>query len=160
MAPAAQPATSHSTSAHYTDMPDETPAAAEDADGHQSLSRANCLSPTCCIPAKACLKLDLHKQEQVVSHDADPPGPSMTEVSPIASFPTTNQPVMDIQLKEMLLTLHNSCHADIHTLMKQFTREIYSLGDRVPTIKESMGEMTTTINDLVEANDKNIEEHA
>lgn len=67
---------------------------------------------------------------------------------------------MDIQLKEMLLTLHNSCHADIHTLMKQFTREIYSLGDRVPTIKESMGEMTTTINDLVEANDKNIEEHA
>lgn len=60
----------------------------------------------------------------------------------------------------MLLTLHNSLHADIITLTRQFTREVHSLGDRVHTLEESIGEMTTTINDLVEALDENIEEHA
>lgn len=65
---------------------------------------------------------------------------------------------MGTLLKEMLLS--HSLHADIVSLTKQFSSEAHSLEDRVHTIEESMGEITTTINDLVEAHDKNMEEHA
>lgn len=83
---------------------------------------------------------------------------SLPEQSPIASFPTSNQPVMDTLLKEMLLLIHNSLHADILNPAKHISNEVHALGDRVHCIEESMGEMTTTINDLVDAHDKGVEE--
>lgn len=65
---------------------------------------------------------------------------------------------MNTLLNEMLLSLYYSMHADILALNKQFSSEVCSMVDRVPNIGESLGEMTTTIEDLIEAHDECFEE--
>lgn len=66
---------------------------------------------------------------------------------------------MDTLLKYMLLSLHNSLRANFVKVSKQFASEILSLGNQVKHIENSMEEITTTVNYLVEANDDAMEEH-
>lgn len=70
----------------------------------------------------------------------------------IAGFPTTNHPVLDTTLKDMLTSLQCSIHADIFSIVKHFKSELTDLGDRVTNIESEIGEITTSFNDMVDAN--------
>lgn len=54
------------------------------------------------------LDSDLHDPEMSPLFDLTPI--QSTQASPIASFPTSNQPVLDTTMKEMLISLHSSLH--------------------------------------------------
>lgn len=78
--------------------------------------------------------------------------------SPIASFPTSNQPVLYIHLKEMLLTLHRSLHTDFTNLTHKFSAELSTMGDRVDQVENATTDIITTVKDLTDANEENEEE--
>lgn len=96
-----------------------------------------------------------HRGESWVS----PPTNAQHELqSPIASLPTFNQPVLDTQLKEMLLMLHRSLHADFTNLTHKFSAELSMMGDRVNQVEDAITDITTTFNDLIAVNDDNKDE--
>lgn len=67
------------------------------------------------------------------------------------AFPTTGQPVIGSDLKEMLLTLKSAIQHDMHEFMQNSKREIDRMGERVEYIEEKMGDFTEAHNDLVDA---------
>lgn len=71
----------------------------------------------------------------------------------IDQFPTNNQPVLDIVLKEMLVSLRSSLHSDMISCVHKFDTELQSVTSRVSHIENKMGEYAATISDLVEANE-------
>ncbi|XP_077341365.1 vomeronasal type-2 receptor 26-like [Lithobates pipiens] len=147
-----------SASSPYTDMPDAIPLPTDGAERHSPpLGEEDPPSPSCCSPVKTRQKLD-YTSSEVSQNPTAFLGPDRPELSSIAAFPTANQLILDTQLKEILMTLHNSLHNDLCTLTKQFSREFHALGDRVNNIEQSMGDMTSTINELVDAHDENVED--
>lgn len=93
--------------------------------------------------------------------DTDPPGHEASPVferipvhpSPIATFPSANQPVLETTMKEMLISLQSSLYNDISSMFNKFSSQMHYMGQRVYHIKKQMGEMTETVNDLVDAHD-------
>lgn len=77
----------------------------------------------------------------------------------IASFPTSNQPIMDATMKDMLLSLRDTIHADILHITRQFKEEMHAVRSRVEHIENKMDEFVHTINDLVDAHDEHMDEH-
>lgn len=76
----------------------------------------------------------------------------------ITDFPTLNQPVMDTTLKDMLVSLRSSLHADIMSITQQFKSEVSAVANRVSHIEIKMGEFASTFNDMVDAyNDRDDE---
>lgn len=69
----------------------------------------------------------------------------------IAAYPTTNQPVLDTTLRDMLLTLQTSIHFNISKMMHHITSEMTCMGERVTIIENKMGEVTSSFNTLVDA---------
>lgn len=69
----------------------------------------------------------------------------------IADFPTSNQPVMDSVLKDMLVSLRTAIHTDMVQLMNQCISEVNVVSERVSHIENKMGEFTDTFNDMVDA---------
>lgn len=79
----------------------------------------------------------------------------------IIDFPTQNQPVMDTTLKDMLVSLRSTLHADMLAFTQQFKTEVAAVDSRVTHIESKMGEFTSTFNDLVDAhNERDDEIHA
>lgn len=70
-------------------------------------------------------------------------------------FPTTNQPVLDTTLKDMLVSLRSSLHADMLSCVHKFVVELRKTLSRVDCIETKMEELATTINDLVNTHDNN-----
>lgn len=58
-------------------------------------------------------------------------------LDPIASFPTSGQPISDTMLKDMLLS---QCQADVQ-----------AMGERINHIDSAMGEYSVSFNKLVDA---------
>ena len=71
----------------------------------------------------------------------------------IATFPTSNQPVMDTVLRDMLVTLRSSIQADMINCMHKVSGELREVEGRVEHIETKMGEYASTINSLVDANE-------
>lgn len=76
----------------------------------------------------------------------------------IEVFPTSNQPVLDTVLKEMVVSLRSSLHSDMVSCMHKFSKDLISVSERVSHVENKMGEYAVTINDLVDANDERDEE--
>lgn len=72
----------------------------------------------------------------------DPAG-HITQV-PIAAFPTSDRPVSDTVLKEMLLSLKASLHADMTVGINHCQREVQALSSRVDHIEQRMGDFTSS----------------
>lgn len=85
--------------------------------------------------------------------------PLLPSASPIATFPTTNQPVVDTTLKDMLTTLHSSLHTDISSMLSAFKSEMIHVHNRMDRIEHQMSAMTVTVNDLVDVHDHTRDEH-
>lgn len=79
---------------------------------------------------------------------------------PIAAFPTSDRPVSDTVLKEMLLSLKASLHADMTAGINHCQREVQALGSRVDHIEKRMGEFTSSFNTMVDAHGNHDEEIA
>lgn len=94
-----------------------------------------------------------------VSHPSINPGSIIAQSDAISLFPTTNQPVLDTTLKEMLLSLRSIIQSDMIPLVQQFKQYISSLGNRVEHMEVKMGDYADTINDLVDAHAAQSEEH-
>lgn len=81
-----------------------------------------------------------------LDHDVPDPKVSLNEphqaaniqsLSPIAAFPTSNQPVLDTLLKDMLISLNTTSQAEFSNIAKQFTAEVHLLGSRVHRIENA-----------------------
>lgn len=77
---------------------------------------------------------------------------------PIAAFPTSDRPVSDTVLKEMLLSLKLSLQADMTARINNCQREVQAIGGRVDHIEQKMGEYTSSFNTLVDAHNTQSEE--
>lgn len=111
----------------------------------------------CASPEKTHMRPDEGLQDDEVSH-AVTGTLSLNSLHPsIASYPVSNQPVMDTLLKDMLLSLQSSLHADLAALTHKFSSEIHRLGEKVNHIENSLGKINVTVNDLVDAHDDNLE---
>lgn len=67
------------------------------------------------------------------------------------AFPTTGQPITDITMKDMLLTLRGALQKDMAAFMRSTQREINALGDRVDLTEHRMDDFTGAYNGLVDA---------
>lgn len=63
----------------------------------------------------------------------------------------TNQPVSDSTLKDMLVSLRSSLHADRIECMRGFKTDINELGERVDHVEHKMGDFASSFNSLVDA---------
>lgn len=86
-----------------------------------------------------------------VSNNECPENLGLNLQSSIAAFPTSEQPVLDTTMKDMLLSLQSSLMINFSTLIHKFTSEIQGVGERVQYIEHKMDECTTTVNDLIDA---------
>lgn len=146
------------TSHHYSDLPEDSPPD-DSAPSTALIPPSPTTESPSSSPAKSRQKLS--HTEPVMSAAADSlltqaytPAPS-----PIANIQTSNQPVMDTLLKEMLLTLHTSLQTELTSFARQLTTEVNILGSRVNQVENAIGDMTLTVNDLVDAHEENLTEN-
>lgn len=130
-ATALAPASSSLLTGHYMDLLDDQLGAEECQGEGSSPNSPSSPSQLCASPAKARLRLDDSLKETEVSHAVPEPTLHTPHLFSIASFPTSNQPVMDTLLKEMFSSLQNFLHTDFATLTHKFSSELNSLGERV-----------------------------
>lgn len=102
-------------------------------------------------PAKSKPKLDhTEEDDEAVSLHSSQDDTRELQDS-ITDFPTANTPIMDTTLKDMLISLRSTLHADIQSLTRQFKSEISSVNKRISHVETKMGEFACTFNDLVDA---------
>lgn len=65
---------------------------------------------------------------------------------PILEFPTKKQPLMDTILKDMLVSLRSTIHADIMSLTSHFKPEFKEVNGRVTYIENTIGEFADMVN--------------
>lgn len=70
---------------------------------------------------------------------------------PIGAYPTSDRPVLDTVLKEMLLFLKASLHSYLTAGINRCQGEVQALGGRVDHMEQKMGEYTSSFNTVVEA---------
>lgn len=115
-------------------------------------------TPNSGSPEKARLRLDASDSSRDITPGLDSGEDTRDLPDSIDLFPTTNQPVLDTTLKDMLVSLRSSLHADMLSCVHRFGVELKETVSRVDHIEHKMGEFATTINDLVDANDNNADE--
>lgn len=67
------------------------------------------------------------------------------------AFPTSGQPIVDTDLKEMLLSLRGALQQDMLSFMQKSKMEMDALGERVDYIEHKMNDFTEAHNDLVDS---------
>lgn len=112
-------------------------------------------------PAKARMRLDTDSTAAPevslsITHAVNPCSAS----DPFASFPTNDQPILDTTLKDMLSTLRNSMQSDMLSIMQRLHADISSVSGRVSQIENQLGGFASTVNDLVDAHEENLEDRA
>lgn len=90
---------------------------------------------------------DMHE----VNHPSSSQGPQGAQPDPIITYPTVGQPILNITLKEMLISLRSSLQSDMLSFLHRFDHNIAVLEDRVSNIETNLGDVTTTVNDLINA---------
>lgn len=103
---------------------------------------------------------DPSSPEQSEAYPFNPLQSNQALQSSVDAFPISGQPVLDTTLKDMLLSLQTSLMSDLSSLINKFSSDIIKLGNRVSYIEDKMEECTTTVNDLVDAYDKVIDEQS
>lgn len=88
--------------------------------------------------------------QKEVGADSAAPAPRIHS-DPIAAFPTSDQPVSDTVLKDMLLSLRAPLQADMVSCMAQHKVEIQELGERVDHVENTLSDFTEDYNTLVDA---------
>lgn len=111
-------------------------------------------------PAKAKLKLDGGGCSPALSPVTDSGDDTRELPESINTFPTTNQPVLDTVLKDMLVSLRSTIQADMMNCMHRFSGELSAVEARIEHVENKMGDFASTINDLVDANEDREEESA
>lgn len=76
---------------------------------------------------------------ELVPTQASPLDSIQATTNPIEAFPTMGQPILDITLKRMLISLRSSLKADLKECVQQFRHELHDLGDRLANVETSMG---------------------
>lgn len=71
-------------------------------------------------------------------------------------IPTMGQPVIGTALKEMLISLRSSLKTDIISIMHKFGHSISVLEDRVSHIEANMGNITATVNDIIDGHEDQV----
>lgn len=99
------------------------------------------------------MKLDGAGCSPAGSHASDSVDDTRELPESIASFPTSNQPLLDTVLKDMLVSLRSSLQADMMNCMHRLSGELREVESRVDRIENKMGEFASTINDLVDASE-------
>lgn len=66
---------------------------------------------------------------------------------------------MENTLKEMLMSLRSSLQSDMISLMHKFGPTVIVLEDRVSQIETNMGDIATTVNELIDAHDDQVVEN-
>lgn len=110
-------------------------------------------TPVSSSPAKVKMLLDVTAASYEVSHitSLTPTLPMQNSMpDSIAAFPTIGQPVMDTTLKDMLMSLRSSLQADMLSLMQRFGHSIDVLETRVTHIAANIGDITNTVNDIID----------
>lgn len=74
-----------------------------------------------------------HREPEVPNMEVSGPqtfknGNTSVVIDPIAAFPSTGQPVSDTMLKDMMLSLRASLHANLVTSIKSCQAEVKVLG--------------------------------
>lgn len=64
----------------------------------------------------------------------------------IFTFPTSNQPVLNTTLKDLLISFRGTLHADILHLTQQFKEEVQAIGSRVDHIENKTDVFAHIIN--------------
>lgn len=64
-----------------------------------------------------------------------------------ADFPTTNQPVLDTTLRDILMTAQSSICSEIINMMQHFSSDMSHMGERVSNRETKMGEVTASFNE-------------
>lgn len=65
---------------------------------------------------------------------------------PIAQFPATGQPLSDVTLKDMLMSLRASIQTNMVTCIQQCRAEVQEIGEHVHKAENKMSEFTTLFN--------------
>lgn len=65
---------------------------------------------------------------------------------------------MDTLLKDMLVSLQQSLHADFTSMTQKFSDEVSALGEQINMVEIAVSDITTTANDFVDANEESTEE--
>lgn len=74
-------------------------------------------------------------------------------------YPTTNQPVMDTTLKDMLLSLRSTLQSDMLSFMQHFKQEVTTLGNHISQVESNMTACATTVNDIIDTQSAHNDEH-
>lgn len=115
-------------------------------------------SPLSASPAKA--KMRLHPQaantevNKLTLLSCQAP-----QADSIASFPTAGQPVLDSTLKDMLMSLRSSLQADMFSFMHNFGNKMSVVEERMSCKKSNLGDIPTTVNDIIDSQDKKMEDN-
>ena len=115
-------------------------------------------TPQSASPAKSRFRLEEPHQGLDLETGADSGDDTRELPDRIETFPTSNQPIMDTVLKDMLLSLRSTIQADMMSCMKNVRADIQEVETRVEHIETKMGEFATTINDLVDAQEQGEDE--
>ncbi|XP_073453695.1 uncharacterized protein [Aquarana catesbeiana] len=118
-------------------------------------SQSSPATPASGSPEKSRARMDAADEEYEVSSAHDSGDDTRELPNSIDQFPTTNQPVMDTILKEMLVSLRSSLHSDMLSCIHTVNRDLQEVSERVTYVEDKMGKFATTINALVDANESN-----
>lgn len=143
----------------YTDLPDADAYSILPQDNSSDPSASSDLSSTPNSPAKSWMRMHADTQASEVRPALENLLIQTPVSSPISAFPTSNQPIIDTMLKEMLIYLHSSLHNDISSMFSAFKSEMICMRNKVGRIEQQLGTVTETVNDLVDAHDYTREEH-
>lgn len=145
----------HKPATAYTGLPDADGLEISAQNDSLGASPSSLPSSASNSPAESRMRLDSASTSPEVSPASDH---NSIHPSPIAVFPTSNQPVLDTTMKDMLISLQSSLRNDISTMFNKFSSQMHYMGQRVCNIETQVGEMTETVNDLVDAHDHTHEE--
>lgn len=136
--------------------------AAHNGDRLHSAPSSGPSSPSTRSPAKSRPRRDSPARPQPAT-DMEVSGPpsistnlrgqveGVVEGDPIAAFPTSNSPISDTVLKEMLLSLRSSLQSDMVADINKCTKEFQAPRLRVDHVESKMEEYTSSYNVMVEA---------
>lgn len=99
------------------------------------------------------------KQKKANIYPAASPSPQFTLddtrklIDLISSFSTTNQPILDTTMKNMLISVRSSLHTDMMTCMQKFKTELGAMGERMVHVEQKMGEFASSHNSLINSLD-------
>lgn len=67
------------------------------------------------------------------------------------AFPTSGQPILDTDLKDLILSLRGALQQDMKCFIQQSKKETEAIGERVDYVEQKICDFTEAHNELVDA---------